>query len=303
MSYLAVSSFSLHSVLGPLTIDERRKDGSLGQISIDFPRKHSLEDFIRLAGARVGVRAIELCQIQFGSAAPDRIARLRATLDEAGMRLLTLPIDAGDLGHANPDWRAQDEARIVKWFEIAQVLGASYVRVNAGTPGSGVPQGQWAGLVSSLRNLGSIANAMGLRLLVENHGGASSTPAFLRSLLEDVGSDRLGLLLDLGNFDPLVGVSHARFANANVEDVGLDLEPVYAAIAELVPFADLVHAKSVDPAGDGAPLPNLPRALSIVAGSGYGGSISVEWEGRLGDPWERTAAIATQVRTQFPHLA
>lgn len=302
MSYLAVSSFSLHRILGPLTIEKRQPDGSLGAMTIDLPRQHTIEDFIRLIRDRAGVRAIELCQIQFDAHDPERIARLRATLDEAGVRLLGLPLDVGDLGHPNADWRAQDEERIKPWFAIARQLGASYVRVNAGAPGSTVPESEWSGLFESLRRLGEAANAMGLRLLVENHGGTSSKPAFLRSMLEAVGAERLGLLLDLGNFDPLVGVSHARFRDPSIVDTGLDLEPMYAAIAELVPFADLVHAKSVDPARDGTPLPDLPRALSIVAKSGYSGSISIEWEGRLSDPWESISAIATEVRRQFPLL-
>jgi len=302
MSYLAVSSFSLHSALGPLSIEQRGPDGSLAQFTIDFPRQYSIEDFIRLARDRVGVRAIELCQIQFDSRTPERIAQLRATLDDAGVRLLTVPIDIGDLGHPNAAWRAQDEERIEQWFVIAHQLGARYVRVNAGSPGSTVEDSTRAGVVDSLCKLGALANSMQLRLLIENHGGTSSTPRFLRSMLEAVGSDRLGLLLDLGNFEPLVTISHARFLQADVEDSGVDLEPMYAAITELAPVADLIHAKSVDPARDGMPLPDLPRALSIVAQSGYSGSISVEWEGRLGDPWERTIAIAAEVRRHFPHL-
>jgi len=115
--------------------------------------------------------------------------------------------------------------------------------------------------------------------------------------------DLLGVLLDLGNFEPLVTVSQARFSDPDYDDKGLDLEPLYKHVRRLAPVASLVHAKSVDPASDGAALPDLPRALSIVAEAGYKGSISIEWEGQLGDPWERTAAIAEQVRAAFPHLS
>jgi sugar phosphate isomerase/epimerase len=302
MSQIAISSFSLHTALGPLTIDKRNDDGTLGQMVIDFPRKHDIDDFIRLARTKAGVAAVELCQIQFDSADPERIDRLRAVLDEAGVRLLTLPIDTGDLGHPNDEWRAQDEERIVSWFRIARQLGAQYVRVNAGASGTDVPPETWSRLVGSLRRLGDAANALGLRLLIENHGGASSVPKFVHALLEEVGHDRLGLLLDMGNFEPLVSLSQARFFDPDVQDDGLDLEPLYAAITELAPIATLVHAKSVDPARDGTPLPDLKRALSIVAESGYTGSISIEWEGRLGDPWERTTAMVDEVRARFPHL-
>jgi len=303
MSFLAVSSFSLHTALGPIRLAQRQADGSLADWVIEFPRHHSLEEFAALARQRVGVSAIELCQIQFDGETPERIEQLKDGLEAAGVHLLTVPIDIGDLATSNPDWRADDMARIVRWFHIARALGASYVRVNAGAVGSTHANAHRAGLVSALQALGDAAAEMGLRLLVENHGGLSSDPAYMLDLRADVGPDRLGILLDLGNFDPLVGLSQARFANPDIEDSGLDLEPIYAHIARLAPVADVVHAKSIDPASDGSPLPDLPRALGIVKASGFQGHISIEWEGRRGDPWEHTRAIAAQVRAVFPELA
>jgi hypothetical protein len=100
-----------------------------------------------------------------------------------------------------------------------------------------------------------------------------------------------------------VTLSHGRFADPDLDESHLDFEPLYDCIATLAPEASLVHAKSVDPARDGSPLPDLPRALSIVRNAGYAGNISIEWEGHLGDPWERTAAVAAQVRAVFPGLA
>jgi Xylose isomerase-like TIM barrel len=302
MSYLAVSSFSLHSELGPLGVEQRQANGDLCKHSINFPRHYSLEEFAALAKQRVGVQAIELCQIQFDSQQPARIERLRASLDESGVTMLALPIDIGDLGQANPAWRADDEARILPWFDIAHTLGATFVRVNAGAPGTGIAKGVEHELVDALRRLGDAAAAKGLKLLVENHGGTSSDPEFLLRLRERVGPDRLGILLDLGNFEPLASLSRGRITNPALQVADLNLEPIYRDIALIAPVASLVHAKLIDPAKDGTPLPDLERALSIVAQSGYSDSISIEWEGRSLDPWERTTTIARQVRASFPQL-
>jgi sugar phosphate isomerase/epimerase len=302
MSVLAVSSFSLHSVLGPIRLERREDDGRISEFSYDFPRQHSLEEFAALARHKVGVHAIELCQIQFDADDPARIAALREALDQEGVAVLTLPIDSGDLGRDQAAWRADDEERIIGWFDRAQALGAQFARVNAGAPGSTLSPGVRPALVDSLKRLGDASAKRGMKLLVENHGGTSSDPDFLLALLDDVGADRLGLLLDLGNFEPLVSLSHGRFADPDIDDTDLDFEPLYARIAKLAPVASLVHAKSVDPRRDGSPLPDLPRALSIVAEAGYTGNISIEWEGHLGDPWERTATVAAQVRATFPHL-
>lgn len=302
MPQLAVSSFSLHSVLGPISIERRDDEGALHKHSFDFPRRHTMEEFAAVAREKIGVSAVELCQIQFDAHDDARIETLRTGLDAAGVKLLTLPIDLGDFGGLNPQWRAEDEARTVEWFGIAAKLGARFVRVNAGSPGSTLADEARPALVESLQRLSDVARNLGLTLLIENHGGSSSDPAFITALLEDVGADRLGLLLDLGNFEPLVSLSHARFADPDSDDAGLDFEPLYARIAALAPYATLVHAKSVDPARDGTPLPDLSRALSIVADAGYTGDISIEWEGRKGDPWQKTAEVAAQVRAVFPHL-
>jgi len=302
MPQLAISSFCLHSELGPISVERRDERGALQELTFDFPRLHSLDEFVGLAKDRLGISAVELCQIQFDAHDPERIDRLRLALDEAGVRLLTLPIDLGDFGGGGAEERANDEARTIEWFRIAAKLGARYVRVNAGSPGSTLADGERPALVETLRRLGDSANALGLSLLVENHGGTSSDPAFLIALLEDVGTDRLGLLLDLGNFEPLVTLSQARFSDPDIDDAGIDFEPLYDRVAALAPHARLVHAKSVDPARDGRPLPDLERAFSIVADSGYAGDISIEWEGRKGDPWAKTAEVVAQVRAAFPNL-
>jgi hypothetical protein len=54
-----------------------------------------------------------------------------------------------------------------------------------------------------LVELGEFAKAQGARLLVENHSGPSSNPQWLGALLDAV-DGRCGLLLDLGNLEPLM---------------------------------------------------------------------------------------------------
>lgn len=300
MTTIAVSSFSLFRVLGPLRFETRDEQGAVQEVSVPVPQEHTIEEFIALAKERLGVDAVELCQIQLDSTDDARIASLRAALDDNGIRLLTVPIDAGDLAGATPEHRAEDVERIAKWIDIAARLGATYVRVNTGTPGRADSADDRAGLVEALVELADHASSRGLRLLIENHGGLSSDPDYLLSVRDAVGHDRLGILLDLGNFEPLVSVSHARFAGETPDDAGLDTEPVYQKIARLAPEATLVHAKAFDLAADGSPLLDLDRALEILSASGYDGPISIEWEGLHGDPWVQTASVLKTVRN---HLA
>jgi hypothetical protein len=299
MSTIAISSFSLVSALGPLYVEYRDPSGALVETRIDAPQKHTIEEFIALAKTRLGVDAVELCQIQLGPLDDTRLDSIRAALDENGVRLLTVPVDAGDLSGGTPEQRVEDTERIRDWIRVSARLGAMYVRVNTGSPIAGAAREDRAGLVEALKILSDEARSQGVELLIENHGGLSSDPEYLLDIREQVGPDRLGILLDLGNFEPLISVSHARLAGGSPEDTDLDVSQVYENIALLAPVATLVHAKAHDPASDGAPLYDLEKALGIVADSGYEGPITIEWEGLLGDPWDNTARILEVVRERF----
>jgi sugar phosphate isomerase/epimerase len=303
MSTIAVSSFSLVSLLGPLHVEYRDANGDLVETTMDIPQQHTIEEFIALTKSRLGVDAVELCQIQLGPLDGTRIDSIRAALDDNGVRLLTVPVDAGDLSGATPEQRIADTERIREWIRVAARLGATYVRVNTGSPTAGSTREDRVGLVEALTILSDEARAQGVELLIENHGGLSSDPEYLLDIREQVGADRVGILLDLGNFEPLIGIAHARLAGGTPDDTDLDTSRVYESIARLAPVASLVHAKAHDPASDGSALYDLGKALAIVAGSGYTGPISIEWEGMLGNPWENVATVLGTVREAFPEHA
>ncbi|MFD1716105.1 sugar phosphate isomerase/epimerase family protein [Amnibacterium flavum] len=300
VSKLAVSSFSLFREIGPLHFEPRGENGELFSFSMPFPSEYTLEGFVGLVKDRAGVSAIELCQIQFERTDAATIERLRAALETHEVALRTVPIDLGDLGTGNPVHRAEDVERIIRWFGIAEALGTEFVRVNTGTPGPGTTSHDHDGVAEALRRLSDEAGARSMRLLIENHGGASSDPGYLIGLQDAVGPDRVGILLDLGNFEPLVTISTSRLMGGQDESEAIDVEPIYRSIEELAGRADLVHAKDFDPRSDGTPMFDLDRALGIVSASGFIGPISIEWEGALGDPWMHVRDMAGAVRRWFP---
>src|SRR3984893_12260480 len=137
VSLIAVSSFSLHNMLGPLHLEVHDEDGNLTHLEIPKPAVYSLEEFGVLAWERLGVIAIELCQIQFADSSPERVAPLRSSLDRTGVRVLTVVIDIGDLAGATAERRRADVVAITRWLDIARALGAPYARVNIGNPLAG----------------------------------------------------------------------------------------------------------------------------------------------------------------------
>jgi sugar phosphate isomerase/epimerase len=295
LNAVAVSSFCFVSRLGPIRFESRGPDGDLTITTLPIPRAHSLEEWAGLVRSRYDVDAIEICQIQIDDPSADRIDALRRSLDDSGVTVRTVPIDFGELDSPDKVRRDVDVEHLLAWFDIAERLGSEYVRVNAGSPMDASSEPDHHGTFEALRTLSGEAERRGMRLLVENHGGPSSDPGYLLELLDQV--DGIGLLLDLGNFEPLMTVSRARFNGESPATDHLQVEHVYDHIERLAPVAELVHVKAFDPRDDGSPLLDVDRALSTVQQAGYAGPYTIEWEGHRTDPWDATGDLIRRVRS------
>jgi sugar phosphate isomerase/epimerase len=306
MSTLSVSTYSVREELGPVQFDFVDPAGTEHHISFPFPRLLELSEFPARAVSAFGVSDIGSVAFQFAGLDDPELDRFHAALQSNGVGLVDVSIDAGDLLEPDDDRRAADVAEIGRWIERFAGMGARFVRVNPGSPFSPHQGGEPpAHLVRALVEVAAIAKAHGTRLLVENHGGPSSDPVWMNRLLDLVGRDACGLLLDLGNFDALLGPTSALFfgdAEGKTVDpaevfAGLDLEPLYAGIASLADRAEVVHVKAHQVSADGAVGPvDLPRALGILLDHGFDGAFTVEYEGTGGDPWAKTARVLDVVR-------
>jgi len=292
-----VSSFSLRQQLGPIRLGYRDAEGNDAEFVLPMPQLIELEEFPGLAREQFGVELIEICQIQFAEPTDARIAAVRAALDAAGVGLLTVPIDVGNLADPSADVRRDSEAAILGWFDISARLGSRFVRINAGSPFQ--PQIDLAKVIESFDRLADGAAERGLGLLVENHGGPSSDPEVLLELLEAIGDERLGLLLDTGNFEPLIGYASAAFTGQQVPAEQVDFAPVYERVERLAPYARVMHAKAHEFRGEAHHPVDLERALRTVAAAGFDGPVTVEYEGNEGDPWAQTARTVDLVREVF----
>lgn len=122
------------------------------------------------------------------------IARLAADLKSAGKRLSAFCM------HNQFERRPEQEVELIaRTARAARVLGAPAVRLDV------VPRrlGREAFLklaVEALKKAADAAEAAGVNLGIENHGNTTNDPDFLKALFDGVGSKRLGLTLDTGNF-------------------------------------------------------------------------------------------------------
>lgn len=230
-------------------------------------------DFPRVARETYGIEAVELVNQFFKDKAEDQnyLLELKKRADGSGVRILLIMIDGeGALGDPDEAGRETAVKNHFKWVEAAKHLGCHSIRVNADARGQGSSDEQMDRAADGLRKLSEYAARHGLNVLVENHGGLSSNGAWLTGVMKKVGLRNCGTLPDFGNFLIKEGEEYDR----------------YQGVAELMPFAKAVSAKSHDFDEKGNELhTDYRRMMKIVIEAGYRGYVGVEYEGgRLSEP-------------------
>lgn len=276
---VALSTISFIRELGGITMEFELEDGTFRKVSIEGRREFGLVDFPALAVQKVGTRVIEACETQLPAPNDPLLAEFGASLDRVEVDLLAIMVDSGNIATPDRDRRMGNVVTIERWIDAASRLGAPFARVPTGAP-TGAANHDRSAQLDSLDRLADYALEAGVCLTFENRGDDSSDPDWVQATLDAVGRDRIGLTLDIGNFEPMLKAGFARIRGQRLDEDALDFEPVYAAIEQLAPAATVVNAKvfGVLPDGSFSPL-DVERALKIVVGSGFAGPITVKYEG------------------------
>lgn len=245
-------------------------------------------DFPATAGRVYGLDAVEYVNTFFQDHARDAdyLRELRRRADDAGVRSLLIMCDGeGALGDPAAAARTRAVENHYRWVEAAAFLGCHSIRVNAQS--AGTPDEQRRLAADGLRRLVEFAAPREINVIVENHGGISSNGAWLAGVIAAVDHPRCGTLPDFGNF---------RVS----EDEWYDR---YRGVAELMPFAKAVSAKSHDFDAQGNERhTNYRRMLKIVLDAGYRGYLGIEYEGdelSEADGIRATKALLERVRSEL----
>ncbi len=242
---ISLAQWSLHRALQGNMLD-----------NFEFPVK-AKRDF--------GITAVEYVSSFFGhhEVNPNYLAELKRITDYHGVTNVLIMVDGeGELGALNPERRAEAVENHYKWVDAARFLGCHSIRVNAAGEGDYDELGRNA--VSGLYQLAAYAQKQEISIIVENHGGLSSNGGWLADVIRTVNLPNVGTLPDFGNF---------RISSREEYDR-------YKGMAELMPFAKGVSAKSYDfdAAGNETSI-DFDRMMQIVKKSGYRGYIGIEYEG------------------------
>lgn len=234
------------------------------------------EDFAAIAKNDFGITAIEYVNGFYRDHATDAAfwTGMRAKADSLGVTSLLIMVDdEGDLG--NPD----DQARLAavenhyKWVDAASILGCHSIRVNAF--GEGNKDSVKVAMIEALKRLSTYAASKNINVLIENHGLYSSDGQWVADVIKQVNMANCGTLPDFGNW-----CTSAKWGSTQEGKDCAEVYDRYQGVAELLPFAKSVSAKSYkfDDAGNETVM-DYSRLLKIVYDSDFEGYIGIEYEG------------------------
>lgn len=220
-------------------------------------------DFPRVARRDFGIDCIEFVDQFFADKATDMkyLRELKKRARGEGVNMGLIMIDTtGDLGAADKAARDHAVEKTFAWIDAAKFLGCRTVRINARGPGG--PDELRERIVESCTRLAEYAAPRQLNLAIENHGGLSSNPDWLLSVMKAVNKPNFGTLPDFGNFPPEVDR--------------------YDAVEAFMPFAKAVSAKASRIGPDGlVQETDFFRMMRLVRDGGYTGYVGIESSSRL----------------------
>ena len=268
-------------------------DISLAQWSLHktlFAKKLDALDFAKATREEFGIDAVEYVNQFFKDKANDEayLGQLKSRAADYGVKSLLIMVDGeGSLGHGDTAERNKAVQNHHKWANAAQFLGCHSIRVNAATTGNGSFEEKQKLAADGLRSLSEYGAKLGLNVIVENHGGLSSNGAWLAGVMKIVDLPNCGTLPDFGNFHIGDGKWYDR----------------YLGVAELMPFAKAVSAKSheFDDKGDEVRT-DYRRMMNIVLADGYRGYVGIEYEGSKVDAYtgiKKTKQLLETVRDEL----
>ncbi|MBX2816171.1 MAG: sugar phosphate isomerase/epimerase [Saprospiraceae bacterium] len=249
---ISLAQWSLHRAL---------KGGQMD--NLDFAAK-TKNDF--------GIEAVEYVNQFFKDKAEDKayLDEMTKRASDVGVEQLIIMID-GEGGLGDPDDGARMKAveNHYKWVEAAKYLGCHSIRVNA--YGVGTAEDVSKAAVDGLGRLSTFAKNRDINVIVENHGGYSSDGSWLAGVMKQVAMDNCGTLPDFGNFC----IERGEDGCANEYDR-------YKGVAEMMPYAKAVSAKSHDFDAEGNEThTDYVRMMKLVKDHGYHGYVGIEYEGSV----------------------
>ncbi len=232
-------------------------------------------DFPRVAKRDFDIDCIEFVDQFFADKSKDNayLGDLKQRAEGEGVTMGLIMLDTnGPLGAKDKPTRDRAVDKTFAWIDAAHFLGCHTIRVNA--RGSDNPDELAGWIAESCSRLADYAAQRNINVTIENHGGPSSDPVWLTSVIKAVNKPNFGTLPDFGNFPPKINR--------------------YDAVESMMPWAKAVSAKAMGFTATGEVAEtDFHRMMRIVRDGGYRGYIGVE-SGGLGPEAEAASIRKTR---------
>lgn len=244
----SVSTWSLHRTLGNYCHPDSAANGGPFMTLPEMAGGMTLLELIPEVASR-GYASIQICHFHLESREPEYLTTLKQALAANNLPLDMLLIDDGDLTADDIDAQM---AWISEWLTVAETLGATRARVNAG---HGTPTTELLQTVGQ-RLAALAAQHPDVRVVTENFLSMTPDADSVATILDATGSS-VGLLIDLGNW-------HAPGK--------------YDELASIASLGEDCHAKCSFSAA-GPDEEDFVRSLTILKDAGFSGPISLIYDG------------------------
>jgi sugar phosphate isomerase/epimerase len=215
----------------------------------------TLEDFI-LKATEFRLDAVDMTVYYLKSTEPEYLDSLRHLAYKNAVTFSGAACGAS-MVQADASKRADVLQQIRKWVDVTDRLGASHLRVFAGTLPDGASLQQavdWT--VETMKTACDYSATKGIMLGLEDHVGVSQSADVCLEIMRRVNSPYAGINLDITHFIPTPE------------------QDAYAQIAACIPYATVAHVR--DQFDDGKPL-DMDRVWRLFADAGFRGYMSVEY--------------------------
>jgi sugar phosphate isomerase/epimerase len=242
----------------------------------------TLPDVPAMFADKLGVHNVELWGVHFDDTSLKFCERIRKAAEKVDSNVFNLQIDGVKYSLSDPDRAQRKESigTVKQWMDRAAALGAKSARANTG--GRRGEAFDVKVTADSFRRLAEYGEKIGVKILVENHGGHSTQPENVVAIIETVDSPWCRTLPDFGN---IPGGADEAFREKMLKT--------------LFPHALVASAKGMWFNDDGKHQPyDIGRCVRIGEACGFKGIYSAEyWDpsGRPFDPFRVAKLIIDNV--------
>lgn len=259
---ISLNSYTFEKKLGPMRTYAWNEEYGLYDIKMEPQPEVStlLGLLVRLGANSYG--GVEIAYSHLTDTTNEALLDLRHVAEVAGVELASLLLDFGDLSTDDPARAEADWAMYKQWIDFAAIAGFSRVRIEAG---QAAPDDVTAitRAADRILELAEYAKSAQIWVMTENLGNLLSTSD---NCLKLIGLCRgmVGFTADYGNFE----------------------QDKYKQLADVLLYAETVHAKAETDDLGRIDANDFHRCLSLTLESGFKGPLSLTYLGDA-DPWPK----------------